>query len=220
MGVAIVHNDSTIIVDGLHDFYESDYLPTDSTVLKKVLLRQQPFRNIVGIAVTHRHNDHFDSAVITTVANVHVSAMLMGSDQIRQRLGSGIQNRVILASKSPIRVRPNLTVILQKIPQVNPPRHSAVDNIRFEINWDGFRIIHFGDADISPESISGIKEKPDVIIIPEWFLANEATLLLKKISPANIIVTHISPLGAATYKQEPATTFFRRYGDKIILKTN
>lgn len=220
MGIAIVHNDSTIIIDGLHDFYESAYLPTDSAVLKKILLRQQPFGNIVLIAITHRHNDHFDSALITTVANVHVSAILMGSDQIKQRLGSSMQKRVMPVSHSPLKPKPAITVIQEKIPHINPARHSVVDNIRFEINWDGFRIIHLGDADILPETIADVKEKPDVIIIPEWFLANEATLLLKKIRPANIIVTHISPSGSATYKTDPRTTIFRRYGDKIILKAN
>ncbi len=214
MGVAIIHNDSAIIIDGVHDFYKPEYLPADSDALKKMFAGQIPFKTIVAIAVTHLHHDHFDSALVTNVANRHPSAILVSSPQVKRLLGRQMQNRVIPGLNGN-----NPEIISRKISHINPALHSEVENYRFDIRWKGFHIVHLGDAAVSKEAVSSLTGKIDAIIIPQWFLTPGGIELLSGLNPANIIVTHISPLACKIQKQgnqKPAMITFCAYGDKII----
>ena len=94
MGIAVSHNDSTKLIDALHDFYGSDYLPTDEKALHAILGKQAPYKKIIAIAATHRHSDHFDSAVVTNVANVHASALIISGGQTQSLLSSSLQKKV------------------------------------------------------------------------------------------------------------------------------
>ena len=214
MGVAIIHNDSAIIIDGLHDFYKPEYLPADSNALKKMLAGEIPFKTIVAIAVTHQHHDHFDSLLVTNVANRHPSAILVSSPQVKRLLGRQMQNRV-----TPVLNGSNPEIVSRKISHINPALHAEVENYRFDIRWKGFRIVHLGDAAVSQEAISDLTGKIDAIIIPQWFSTRDGMELLSGLNPANIIVTHISPLACQIQKQGKSKTAmisFCAYGDKII----
>ena len=214
MGVAIIHNDSAIIIDGLHDFYKPEYLPADSNALKAMLTGEMSFKTIVAIAVTHMHHDHFDSTLVTRVANRHPSAILVSSPQVKHLLGQQIQNRVTEGLNSY-----DYEIVSKKTSHINSALHSEVENYRFEIRWKGFHIVHLGDAAVSKEAVSCLTGKIDAIITPQWFLTPGGIELLSGLNPANIIITHISPLACRVQKQEnqkPSMISFCVYGDKII----
>ncbi len=221
MGIALIHNDSAIIIDGLHDFYESGYLQSDPNIIKAILQKQKPYKNIVAIAVTHKHNDHFDSKLTTAVANVHTSAVIMGGNQTKELLESTLHWRFVSpGNNTTMIIKPNLTINLKKIAHTYPSRHSGVDNYRVEVVWNGFRLIHFGDAAILPEATRGLSASPDVIVIPQWFLDNDAVPFLEQLDPANIFVTHIAPSTSHSKIKKPAklraVTPFILYGDRKI----
>ena len=87
-----------------------------------------------------------------------------------------------------------------------------------EITWNGFRLVHLGDADEKNEVIALLKEKPDVMVVPSWYLSNEGIELLNKVKAAKILVSHISP-GNKTMKKSDMLhaeqILFKNYGDKI-----
>ena len=148
MGIAVSHNDSTILIDALHDFYGSDYLPTDEKALHAILGKQAPYKKIIAIAATHRHSDHFDSAVVTNVANVHASALIISGGQTQSLLSSSLQKNFTKVSDTlTIRINDGLILYLHRIPHTYATRHAGVENYRVEITWNGFRLVHLGDAD-------------------------------------------------------------------------
>lgn len=222
MGIALTHNDSTILVDGLHDFYEKDYLPTDATALSTMLQQKTPYKRIIAIAVTHRHSDHVDSTLITNVANVHTAAILLGGDQTRSLLSPGLLKRFPpIADSITIRLNTRLEINLRRIAHTYQARHSAIENYRIEVVWNGFRIVHLGDADLRPAALTSLKNNPDIIVIPNWFLSNEGIKLLNELKPARVLVTHISPGDNENYQNEKlraAITAFQKYGDLVIMK--
>jgi L-ascorbate metabolism protein UlaG (beta-lactamase superfamily) len=222
MGVAIVHNDSAVIIDGLHDFYENDYLPTSPQALNAMLKKNPPFGAIAAIAVTHRHSDHFDSALVTAVAKMHPAAVLIGGAQTRQLLGADMQKRMQpLTDSLTITVRPNITIHIRRITHTWPQRHAAVENYRYELVWNGFRVVHLGDADTKPGAMTGLNGRPDIMIIPNWFLSGDGIPLLEQAKPAAVIVTHIAPhegLMKKNNKLQAKQVFFNKYGDTY--KTN
>ncbi len=221
MGVAIVHNGSAIIIDGLHDFYKEAYLPTDTSAINSMLQKRKPFKNIIAIGVTHRLDNHFDSTLHTRIAIAHHGAVLIGSSQAKSLLGHDMQKRFgPIADSTTIKIKPNLSIHTRRIPHTNPQRHSTIENNRIEIVWNGYRIIHLGDADMKEAAIMGISTRPDVLIVPCWFLSTDGISLIEKIKPVTIIVTHISPGDNSAQKNEILQSrqyFFKKHGDKISL---
>lgn len=226
MGIALVHNDSAIIIDGLHDFYEKGYLPTDPAAVNAMMQKQTPYKTIVAIAVTHKHNDHFDSAIVSSVANVHKAAVITGGSQTGQLLGSDLQRRFIMSGDNKtIVIKPNLVIKLNKIAHTYPKRHAAVENYRVEVEWNGFRLIHLGDADVVPGATTGLASYPGVIVVPEWFISGDGLAQLEVLNPANILVTHIPPSTSRDKINEPrrwkpVLTVFTKYGDTKTVEVN
>ncbi len=223
MGVAIIHKDSAIIIDGLHDYYDKYYLPTDTIALGEILQKKKPFKKIVAIAFTHKHSDHFDSLLVTNVANSNTSAKLIGGNQTKSLLGISIQKRFIIAENNLSQViNSNIKIVLKKIPHINPARHATVENYRIEVVWNGFHLVHLGDADIQPVAIEGLNQAPDVVVMPDWFLNNKAIHYLNQLKPKNIILSHIDPAGKKVNKPEKLKNVliqFMGYGDKITIKS-
>lgn len=219
MGIAIVQNDSAIIIDGLHDFYEADYMPTDSSAIGTMLRKQKPFSKIVAIAVTHRHSDHFDEQVVASVAKQHPGAMLIGGSQTRSLLNAELQKRFSqVIDTATFSLTKNLSIKARRIPHTYPQRHSAVENYRIEVIWNNFRLVHLGDADTKNELLTALDKSPDVLVVPAWFLAEEGIPFIEQIHPSRIIATHISPSYSSMKKNVKLKTeqiLFKKYGDRI-----
>lgn len=219
MGVAIIHNDSAILIDGLHDYYDKYYLPTDAATLSAILEKKKPFKTIVAIAFTHKHGDHFDSALVTNVSARHSNALLLGGNQTKSLLNSNIQKRFVAATDElKQQINSDILITLKKIPHVNPARHAAVENYRIEVIWNGIRFVHFGDADIQALATRDLKQLPDVLIIPDWFLSGSQ--YLNQLKAKKIIVSHIDPSAGKIKKPEKLESVlvpFMRYGDKLII---
>ena len=219
MGIAIVHNDSAVIIDGLHDHYQDDYLQTDTSAIGAMLRRQKPYSKIVVIAVTHRHSDHFDENVMASVANVHPAALLVSGSQTKAMLNTDLQKRFsLVAETATFNVGPHLLINARRVPHTYPQRHSAVENYRVEIAWNGFRLVHLGDADTKNEVIAALAERPDVWVVPSWYFDDEGVVLIERNNPVKVIATHITPgfngmKKIAKIKAEQI--FFKKYGDKI-----
>ena len=219
MGIAVIHNDSAIIIDGLHDYYGDAYLPSDTSATGAMLRRQKPFSKIVAIAVTHRHGDHFDENIVTEVANVHQSALLISGNQTRSLLNAEMQKRFsLVADSATFRITQDLIIRCRRIPHTYSQRHSAIENYRIEIVWNGFRIIHFGDADTKSEAVEALAARPDVMVVPNWFFATDGALLINPLKAQKIIATHIAPDDNAPKKNEKLLgeqILFKKYGDAI-----
>ena len=219
MGVAILHNDSAILIDGLHDLYENDYLPTDTSAIGAMIRKQRPFSKIAVIAVTHRHSDHFDENVVASVAKVHPTALLISGSQTKALLHAEMQKRFSLVTETAtFNIGTNLSIIARRIPHTYPQRHSAVENYRIEIAWNGFRLVHLGDADTKNEAVAVLASKPDVLIVPGWYFENDGIGLIEAVNPVRVIATHIAPNFNGMKKIDglhSEQSFFKKYGDKI-----
>lgn len=218
MGVAITHNDSAIIIDGLHDFYRAEYLPTDTSLLQRILNKETPFRTILALCFTHFHNDHFDSTLVSQVVSVHKQVKLIGTSQTKNLLNTAGQQMYAPVSDSiKLTVGKNITMQVRKIPHINP-RHVSVENYRFEIEWNGYRFIHLGDAAIVPESVAYITKAPDVMIVPGWFMVDAGKKFLVALNPKKTIVTHIEPFARHNQYLSHDYVRFENYGAKYSVQ--
>ena len=219
MGIAVSHHDSTILIDGLHDFYENEYLPTDTVAIAAMLRKQKPFSKILAIAVTHRHSDHFDPKVVASVVNVHSTAVVIGGSQTAALLYAETKkNFRQVVEVATFAIGSNLTIHARRVPHTYPERHAAVENYRIEIIWNGFRLIHLGDAHTKDVVVAALNAAPDVMVIPAWYLSEAGVPLIEKIRPVKVIATHIAPGDKVIKKYDKLHSdqvFFKNYGDKI-----
>ncbi len=219
MGIAVVHNDSAIIIDGLHDYYDKYYLPSDTAAIGAMLRKHRPFSHIVAIAVTHRHSDHFDENIVASVAKVHGSALIIGGSQTKALLHPDMQKRVGLVTETEtVGIGSNLRISARRIPHTYPQRHSTVENYRMEIIWNGFRLVHLGDADTKSEVVAALNKGPDVLVVPSWFFSDEGIPLIGQVTPAKVIASHIEPGDKSMKRNDKLYAdqiFFKQYGDKL-----
>lgn len=219
MGIAIVHNDSSILIDGLHDYYEEYYLPTDTSAISAMLRKQKPFSRILAIAVTHRHSDHFDENIVASVAKAHPLALLIGGSQTRSLLNADMQKRFgQVVETGSFSIGNNLLIQVRRVPHTYPQRHSAVENYRVEIIWNGFRLVHLGDADTKNEVVASLATNPDVLVVPSWYIGEEGIPFIGQVNPAKVLVTHIAPADRSMKKNDKIHSeqvLFKNYGDKI-----
>lgn len=195
MRVAIVKNDSVVLIDALHDYYGPYYLPSDPALLAKLRSKQKPFSNLVAITATHIHGDHFDSAMVKAISDALPAAKLVFGRQFEPLLASIHPSRTSYADDQlSYRLSPSVKINIRRINHVGGNRHRGMHDYRIELIWDGYRIVHFGDAEISANSFSGLEPGADLFIIPSWFaLDNTAIDYMEKLKTKNILITHIDP---------------------------
>jgi L-ascorbate metabolism protein UlaG (beta-lactamase superfamily) len=218
MGIALVKNDSVVLIDALHDYYGSYYLPSDTSLLSKIQNRELPFSHLLAITATHIHGDHFDSTLFRKFSSLLPETKVLAGRQFEPFL-KDIDKRVLsFADDFKIfRLANNLSIQIRRINHTGKKRHQGINNYRIEVAWDDFRLIHFGDAEVEDATFAEIESGAEVAIIPLWFYLDKKALeSLAKAKFKKSIITHIEPSGfkPENGKLPPQFTLFQKYGDK------
>ena len=197
MGVAITKGDTAILIDALHDYYKGAYLPSSPAFLDRLFEKRSPYKTVPAILVTHKHDDHFDSALIRKALDSHPETKLLTGKQLDAFLYNRYKAQYRLAEEALVYApAANIQIKLKKIKHTYQQRHSDVHNYRAEIVWNNKKIIHIGDALDIEESLNGLN-KVDVLIIPFWHFLDKGNIShIEKLRPAMVILTHISPGGS------------------------
>ena len=218
MGVAITKGDTAILIDALHDYYKDAYLPSSPSFLDMLFAKRSPYKTVPAILVTHKHDDHFDSALVRKALDSHPEAKLLTGKQLDAFLYNRYKAQYRLTDDALFNApAANIQINLKKIKHTYQQRHSGVHNYRAEIIWNNKKIIHIGDALDIEESLNGLN-KVDVLIIPFWhFLDKGNVSQIEKLRPAMVILTHISPEGSpAAYLSDIIKPIeFKTYGQKV-----
>jgi L-ascorbate metabolism protein UlaG (beta-lactamase superfamily) len=59
MGVLINNDKTAIWIDGLHEYYGTEYLNPPDSILEKAFSKTTPFNHLQWLLFTHYHRDHF-----------------------------------------------------------------------------------------------------------------------------------------------------------------
>ena len=221
MGVAIVKNDSVILIDALHDYYDVYYSPTDPEVLKKLNIREKPFRKLVAITATHMHNDHFDETLITQLSqNLSPVKVVMGKQPAEQLPKVAKGSLQVVDQKGTVKLSDQLSISFLNVGHTGGNRNGYIENYRIEIKWGQYRFVHFGDAAPSAKTFEGLQPGADVAIIPYWFCLDENDIrLLESQKFKSVIATHIDPRGVSKFaKTNFEVVPFKTYGQQFTVK--
>lgn len=220
MGVAIVKNDSVILIDALHDYFDVYYRPSDPAILKKLTDREKPFLKLIAITATHLHNDHFDDALISRMSeNTNETKVIMGKQPAEKLTGVDRKILVSVNQVGTVKLSDQLSISLKNVGH-SGSRNQSIENYRIEITWGAYRFVHFGDATPDEKSFDGLVPGADVAIVPYWFCfdARDIQVLETKIFK-KIIATHIDPAGSAPFGKSSVEIIpFKTYGQQYELK--
>jgi len=219
MGVAIVQNDSVILIDALHDYYDAPYLPSDKTILNKLQNSEKPFPHLVAIAATHMHHDHFDDTLISQFSNSKIaSKVILGKQPASKLTGTNRQKLHVIDQQGTVKLSDKLSISLKNVGH-SGNRNQAIENYRIEVKWGSYRFVHFGDAP-DARAFEGLSPGADVAIVPYWFCFDEKDLqVMEKNKVKAVVATHIDPKGVAPFGRSSMEIVpFKAYGQKYVLK--
>ncbi len=160
-GVAVFHDDTTVLFDPLFkESYGTYHLP-DPLTRSALLNGQAPYTSIDAVFVSHHHGDHFDPADMLELMTTHKNAQLYAPTQATTAMQQqspeafeNIQGRVTgleLDYDSPAQLFNHGALLVEAffVPHSGwPTARTDVQNIAFRVSINGrLAVAHFGDAD-------------------------------------------------------------------------
>ncbi|MBC7827199.1 MAG: MBL fold metallo-hydrolase [Chitinophagaceae bacterium] len=197
MGVHISGAKTSVLIDGLHEYYGPEYLPTPETEIRKMAEQQKPFADLTMALFTHYHKDHYSSTLakrfLRTAARKRVAGPPQVTDSLAgtQTLNAWNKNALLFTDTSA-----GLVIYAFNIPHTGRQRHSIVQNVAYLIKSGKSSILHIGDADMDASAFIRLKlGRIDCMIAPVWFLMDKEgiRIITEIIKPAKLVATHISP---------------------------
>lgn len=231
MGVLFEYHDKTVIIDGLHQYYNKQYLyPTEEIVNELITGTFKDFTNIEASMFTHVHGDHFSERYALRLLENNADAIVLGSQQIRDSIARLTHNSKVLSAIETVPYDGNLfraihkgiDITAIKCDHSSPSRHGQIKNIAYVVDLDGFKLLHIGDTDWELTkkpftSLNLASSKIDLAVIPYWMLLeqNAYETAMETIAAKHIIATHIPP----NFSTNDRDRLHERFANITILTT-
>lgn len=204
-GVLISSGGKRVLIDGLHRKYLDDYAFLPDGDRKKIEAALPPFDGIDLILVSHMHGDHFHPESVGQYLRNVPKAVFASSRQVVDELASKFAQYDLIRDRvTPVKYQLNhresikLVDIEIEVLGVGhgSGRHASIQNLAHVISIGGKKVLHIGDAVISPEIFDVFdldKQNIDIALLPAWFLTNRAgqNLVNEHIKPKHIIAVHV-----------------------------
>lgn len=215
-GVLISSRDKRVLIDGLHRRYLDEYAFLPESEREKIETASAPFDAIDLILVSHIHGDHFHPEAVGRYLQNSPKAIFASSQQVVDDLSAkysafdSIKTRVTpIAFQLKHRQRMKLAGIDVDVLGVGhgSGRHASIQNLGHVIHIGGKKVLHIGDAVVSPEVFDAFdleKEGIDIALLPSWLLTNSAgqALINEHIKPKHLIAIHVGPNEIETVRRE------------------
>src|SRR5215204_756058 len=214
MGILINSTNTSILVDGLHEYYGPAYLNPPAVEVNKILQKQAPYTNLNLALFTHYHRDHYSAKLTRDFLRSSSRRFVAGSPQVIDSLAAAqvinAWNRNGLLFKDSAS---ELSIYSFDVPHTGRQRHSKVQNIAYLVKFGKSRLLHIGDASIDLSLFKKLQVgMVDVMVVPVWFLMDEeGKEIIEHIKPHSVIATHISPgqqNDVRKYKLSSIRTYF------------
>ncbi len=149
------------------------------------------------ILVTHDHYDHCDPKAISQIATENT--IILGPPQAIQKL-EGIVPASRLEQITPGQQKDIEGILIEAVHAYNPekPFHPQGSGVGYIIEYEGARIYHAGDTDITPEMADLEQKQIDIALLPiggKYTMdTKEAAKAAAAISPRIAIPMHYNHL--------------------------
>lgn len=206
-GVLLTSRDKRVLIDGLHRKYNDAYAYLPDTEREKIESAKEPFDKIDLLLVSHRHGDHFHPESIGNYLKSSPKTVFASSHQVVEEVAAkfadyaAIKNRVTPITFS-LKTRQAMKLAGIDVDFLSvghgSGRHAVIQNLGHVITIGGKKILHVGDAEITPEIFDAFDletKSIDIAILPYWFLTSKtgSVLVEQHIKPKHLIAVHVGP---------------------------
>ncbi|MDD4492248.1 MAG: MBL fold metallo-hydrolase [Bacteroidales bacterium] len=231
-GFLIKADDKKILIDALFGGFDGNWCDKPNDDTKSKLERAvSPFDNVDIIAISHKHQDHFNPEMVIKHIINNPKCIVVCPKQADSLLKSYsnyviIKNNII-AITPPInrdtslkfkninirilRLEHSHYYIQDEITGLKINKHENIENIGFVINVGGIKVFHCGDANPWKEEEYRVfnlkKERVDVALLENLFMNDSQTkeILNNYINPKKIILMHLEPNNSHKFKEEASS---------------
>lgn len=187
-GVAVFHDDTTLLFDPLFRSDFGTYAMVPDSIREALFTGAAPFERVTAVFVSHYHGDHFDPDDMLKLLKHHDTTRLYaprqavdGMKQAAEAADAAIFERIVALDlryeDEPLTFR-NGEIVVEAffVPHAGwPVRVTEVQNIAFRVTVDHeASVVHLGDADpnLVHFELHGEKwreQTTDVALPPYWF---------------------------------------------------
>ena len=227
-GFLIKSDDKKILIDALFGGFDGNWCDKPNDYTKSKLERAvSPFDNVDIIAISHKHQDHFNPEMVIKHIINNPKCIIVCPKQTDSLLKSYsnyeiIKNNIIAITPAInrdtslkikniniriLRLEHSHYYIQDETTGLKINKHENIENIGFVINVGGIKIFHCGDANPWKEEEYRVfnlkKERVDVALLENLFMNDNQTkeIIINYINPKNIILMHIEPSNAQKLKE-------------------
>ena len=177
MGVLLQHGHHSVLIDGLHDFYKSYYLPpTDDMVEGIISGTYKKIGNLDAILITHEHEDHYDRFLTQQLLKQQPNATLFAGSQIVSQISLTDQVHTIPYTGEFYQTQTAaIKIVGFKIPH-SSDRFKHIQNVGWIVSMGDFKVLHIGDTEWSraEQILKQVKdEQVDLAIFPFWMVTTK-----------------------------------------------
>lgn len=195
-GVMIDLQGKKILIDGLCNPKLPIYKNTPDDIKKRIIQGRSPFNNIDVILFTHHHTDHFDPISTAEFIKYNPNTPVVSTKEVISRI-KNIEESTLLELDPALGSTEKISVQGIKISAI-PMLHEGkeyinVKNLAYQIEVEGTRILHVGDAKSVKENFDCLDNEIDILIAPFPFvgLPSARQVIEKYINPKKIAAVHL-----------------------------
>jgi L-ascorbate metabolism protein UlaG (beta-lactamase superfamily) len=163
MGVLISSGNFKVLIDGLFDMSKSAWRIPSPEILESIMKGEAPFHDVDLILVTHKHQDHFTSALAVRYMESYPRPILLApSDVVTEIRGAAsdwpkIEARIIpIDLKVGENVKRKVADIPMTIIRTTHDNSTQPMNLMYLLEVNGWRVFHEGDASGKPDQFRGL----------------------------------------------------------------
>lgn len=209
-GVFIECKGKSVLIDALHLRDSGYYQQTKFPYVQAMLNAKAPFDSVHLFLVTHLYSDHFNKDLTVDFLKKHYNSLFMAPQQVVDSIPDNqLLERQIYAlernEQGEVLKMDGLSVTTIPLLYSFPQENAWVDNMGYLIDFDGLRILHLGDAELTIDNFkkiqSVIKNKVDYAIVPHWLLEGKGKKWMKKyVNAKKYIAVHIPTYETGVYE--------------------
>ncbi len=173
-----------VLIDALYRSGVPGYVSHPPERRRQLEKAQAPFHDVDVILATHYHADHFDPMAVGSHLVNNRQAQFVSTRQAVADLKNGFSAWRHISSRVTTSLPEEGTLDTLHLDDLggiqivclnlHHGRSRPVENLGFIIEIDGWRFLHIGDTEVTPEELAALELDQldiNVFFVPYWFLA-------------------------------------------------
>lgn len=210
-GFLISSGGESVLIDALHNA-SGTYEGPREIDLDALIVGKPPFDSVTHLLFSHRHYDHFESALAARYLGAHTAVGLTSSPQVVDPVADLLTSKAQLHTVLPdpgqsLQFEAGGARVTAYRIRHSGMAHRAIHNFVQVIEVGASRLVHLGDAEPNFSLFEGVRENEDpvdVALVPYWYFASQdgKRVINEVLRPRHTIAMHVAVPNLAKIRRQ------------------